>query len=49
MGTSRMILPPMPGQNFKNLTDEDLQAIFAYLQTIPPIKNQVPDPIPPQK
>jgi hypothetical protein len=30
-----------------NLTDEDLKAIFAYLQTIPPITNHVPEPIPP--
>lgn len=42
-------LAPMPWQDFKNLTDEDLQAIFTYLETIPPIKHQVPDPIPPQK
>ena len=45
MGTSRPILPPMPWPSFKNLSDEDLKAIFAYLKTIPPIVNHVPDPI----
>jgi hypothetical protein len=29
------------------LTDEDLKAIYAYLRSIPPVRNQVPDPIPP--
>lgn len=47
MGTSRPILPPMPWQDFKTLSDEDLKAIFAYLQSIPPIANHVPDPIAP--
>ncbi len=27
------------------LSDEDLKAIFAYLQSIEPVRNQVPDPI----
>ena len=45
IGNGRPILPPMPWQNFKNMTDDDLKAIFAYLRTIPPVKNKVPDPI----
>ncbi len=45
MGTSRPILPPMPWPAFKNYSDEDLKAIFAYLKTIPPVANHVPDPI----
>jgi Cytochrome c len=44
MGTSRTVLPPMPWPWYKNLNDEDLKAIYAYLQTIPPIVNHVPDP-----
>ena len=44
---SRPILPPMPWQNFAQMTDDDLRAIFAFLQTLPPIKNKVPDPVPP--
>jgi mono/diheme cytochrome c family protein len=46
-GVSRPILPPMPWQNFRNLTDDDLKAVFAYLRSIPPVINHVPDPIPP--
>jgi hypothetical protein len=43
MGTSRQIQPPMPWQAFKNLNDEDLKSIYAYLRTIPPVSNHVPD------
>lgn len=43
----RDILPPMPWQNFRELSDADLKAIWAYLRSIPPIKNQVPFPVPP--
>lgn len=42
-GTSRLILPPMPWQAYRELTDEDLSAIFAYLQTVRPIRNHVAD------
>jgi cytochrome c553 len=47
MGTSRPILPPMPWQVIRNYNDEDLKAIFAYLKSIPPVTNHVPEPIPP--
>ena len=46
-GKGRAILPPMPVQNLANLTDEDIRAVFAYLQTLKPIKNRVPQPIEP--
>jgi len=45
MGTSRDLLPPMPWPVYRNFTDDDLKAIFAYLRTIPAVKNHVPDPI----
>jgi hypothetical protein len=45
MGTSRPILPPMPWPIYTNLTDEDLKAVWAYLQTVPPIDNLVPDAV----
>jgi hypothetical protein len=48
MGRGREILPPMPIPVYQNFTDEDLGAIFAYLRTIPPVKNRVPEPIPPR-
>lgn len=47
MGTSRPILPPMPWQNFSRMSDEDLKSIYAYLRSIPPVKNRVPVPAPP--
>lgn len=47
MGRGRQILPPMPYPVYGNLTDEDLEAVFAYLQTIPAISNLVPEPLPP--
>lgn len=47
MGQSRPILPPMPWQVYRNLSDEDLGAIYAYLRTIPPVHNRVPEPLPP--
>jgi mono/diheme cytochrome c family protein len=47
MGRGRQILPPMPIPMYKNFTDADLEAIFAYLQTIPAVSNRVPEPLPP--
>jgi mono/diheme cytochrome c family protein len=46
-GQGRPILPPMPYAMYRQATDEDLRAIFAYLQSIPPIRNRVPQPIDP--
>jgi mono/diheme cytochrome c family protein len=45
-GRGRPIMPPMPWQNVSLMTDADLKATFAYLRSIPAIKNRVPDPIP---
>jgi mono/diheme cytochrome c family protein len=47
MGTSRPILPPMPWADFAQMSDADLKAIYAYLRTIKPIVNHVPEPVPP--
>lgn len=47
MGEGRPILPPMPWFNMKNAPEEDLRAIFAYLQSIKPIQNLVPPAQPP--
>lgn len=43
----RMLLPPMPWQNFAKLDDEDLESMFKYLQSTNPVQNNVPPPIPP--
>ena len=48
-GVGRPILPPMPWEVFKKKTDEDLKAIYAYLMSIKPVHNQVPQPITPDK
>jgi hypothetical protein len=46
-GKGRPILPPMPYFAVNKLNDEDLRAVFAYLQSLKPIRNRVPDPIDP--
>jgi len=46
-GKGRPVLPPMPIQNLAQLSDEDIRSVFAYLQSLKPIKNRVPQPIDP--
>jgi hypothetical protein len=43
----RPILPPMPWYNVAKLKDNDLQAVYAYLRSLPPVSNKVPAPVPP--
>ena len=38
---SRELLPPMPWRDYKNMTDVELKAIFAYLKSTKPIQNVV--------
>ena len=38
---NRSIFPPMPTKHYAQMTDADLKAIWAYLKTIKPIKNDV--------
>ena len=33
----------MPAQNFNEMTDEDLGALLAYIQSLPPVDNELPD------
>ena len=47
-GRGREILPPMPWPFISQLGDDDLRAVFAYLQSIPAVVNKVPEPQPPQ-
>jgi hypothetical protein len=37
----------MPVQGVAQLTDEDLKSVYAYLRSIPPLSNRVPDPLSP--
>ncbi len=46
-GVLRDILPPMPWQDMGKLTDEDLRSVFAYLMSLKPVVNKVPEPLPP--
>jgi len=45
--SGRNIMPPMPWDKIRLMTDEELKCIFAYLQSIPPVKNNVNPWIPP--
>ena len=38
---ARALNPPMPWWVFRNMSDEDLKSIFAYLRTVKPIHNRV--------
>lgn len=42
-GEGRPIMPPMPWQGYAKMTDDDLKAVFAYLQSLRPVRNYVPD------
>ncbi len=46
-GGGRDILPPMPWNWIGQMTDDDLKAVYAYLKTVPPVRNKVPDPVAP--
>jgi mono/diheme cytochrome c family protein len=37
----------MPWSTFRNMTDEDLKAIYAYVKTLPPVKHRVDNTEPP--
>ena len=47
LGRVRQILPPMPIPMYKHMTDDDLEAVYTYLQTIPAVSNRVPEPLSP--
>ena len=44
IANARNLLPPMPWFAYKNMSDEDLKSIFAYLKTTKPVSNVVPAP-----
>ncbi|HZY36869.1 MAG TPA: diheme cytochrome c-553 [Mucilaginibacter sp.] len=39
---TRPLMPPMPWQDFSNLNDSDVKAIFYYLKSTKPVNNVVP-------
>lgn len=44
---SRPLMPPMPWQDYSNMSDNEMKAVFAYLKTVKPVHNIVPDYAPP--
>jgi hypothetical protein len=44
MDNTRPLLPPMPWFAYKNMTDDDLKSIYAFLKTVKPVENVVPAP-----
>jgi len=49
LGKGRPILPPMPYPVYGKMTDDDLRSLFAYLQSLKPMRNKVPQPIDPEE
>lgn len=43
----RTLLPPMPWEMYRHMTDDEIKAIFAYLKSTRPINNIVPEALPP--
>ena len=46
-GKGRPIKPPMPYFVVANLNDEDIKSLFAYLQSLKPVRNRIPQTIDP--
>ena len=44
---ARTLSPIMPAMVYKNLTDDDLKAMFAYLRTLKPVRHRVDNSEPP--
>jgi len=47
VSSGRSLLPPMPWQMYRNMTDDELKAVFAFLKSTKPVRNQVPEIQPP--
>lgn len=43
LDNTRPILPPMPWPAYKNLDDDEIEAVFAFLKSTKPVNNRVPD------
>ncbi len=46
-GKGRALLPPMPYPVLAALDDADITSLFAYLQSLAPVRNRVPQPVDP--
>lgn len=45
LANARTLLPPMPWPNYAEMPDQDVAAIFAYMRSLPPVRNIVPAPL----
>ena len=48
MPNGRKLFPVMPWPDLAHLSSDDVQAIAAYLKSLPPVKNAVPGPFGPK-
>jgi mono/diheme cytochrome c family protein len=39
----RALSPVMPYQNYRALSDEDLESVIVYIRTLPPVRNELPE------
>ena len=44
---ARVLSPVMPVLVYKNITDDDMKLMFAYLRTLKPVKHHVDNSLPP--
>ncbi|HMO61460.1 MAG TPA: c-type cytochrome [Ferruginibacter sp.] len=42
MDNGRPLMPPMPWQQYSNMTEDDVKAVFAFLKSTKPVKNVEP-------
>ncbi len=47
LANTRPLMPPMPWQDYSQMSDDEIKAIFAYLKSTPPVHNVVPQYEPP--
>jgi hypothetical protein len=47
LSTGRTLLPPMPWEMYRHMSDDEIKAIFAYLKSTKPVPNVVPEAQPP--
>jgi hypothetical protein len=49
LGDGRPIMPPMPWEFIAKMTDDDLKSIYAFLKSIPAVRNVVHAPFSPEE
>lgn len=39
----RVLFPMMPYENYRSMSDQDVESLVAYLDSLPPVKNKLPE------